>query len=59
MNLMAQYHMSGRVGKHSECREIARGIYAAKYAHALSLASELNVRLDARSVGEPTQLAHA
>jgi putative pyruvate formate lyase activating enzyme len=49
VSLMAQYHVSGKVGKDGEYLEIARGIHPEEYAQALELAEELGLRLDARS----------
>ncbi len=45
-NLMAQYHVSGKVG---EYLEIARRVQPEEYAQALEAAEELGLRLDARS----------
>jgi putative pyruvate formate lyase activating enzyme len=49
VNLMAQYYVSGKVGKDGEYLEIARGIHREEYEQALALAQELGLRLDARS----------
>jgi putative pyruvate formate lyase activating enzyme len=57
VNLMAQYYVSGKVGKEGEYLEIARGIHREEYEQALGLAKELGLRLDARSVGERRRLA--
>jgi putative pyruvate formate lyase activating enzyme len=57
VNLMAQYYVSGRVGKDGEYEEIARGIYRDEYEQALAYARELGLRLDERSVGERRRLA--
>ncbi len=59
VNLMAQYYVSGRVGKDGEYGEIARGIHREEYEEALALAHELGLRLDARSAGERYELASA
>src|ERR671934_2606802 len=50
VNLMAQYYVSGKVGKDGEYMEIARGIHREEYERALALARALGLRLDARSV---------
>jgi len=52
-------YVSGRVGRDGEYPEIARGVYRDEYERALSLANELDLRLDPRSVGERVRLAHA
>ncbi len=59
VNLMAQYHVSGKVGRNGQHDEIARGIHREEYEHALAFARELGLRLDPRSVGERRRLAHA
>jgi len=59
VNLMAQYHVSGRVGRGGEYAEIARGVYREEYERALAVAEELGLRLDARSRSERTALARA
>jgi putative pyruvate formate lyase activating enzyme len=59
VNLMAQYHVSGKVGRNGQYDEIARGIHREEYEHALAFARELGLRLDPRSVGERRRLAHA
>jgi putative pyruvate formate lyase activating enzyme len=59
VNLMAQYYVSGNVGKDGKYGEIARGIHREEYERALSLARDLGLRLDARSVGERDRLARA
>jgi putative pyruvate formate lyase activating enzyme len=59
VNLMAQYYVSGKVGQNGQYDEIARGIHREEYEQALTLASELGLRLDPRSVGERHRLAHA
>ena len=59
VNLMAQYYVSGRVGRDGEYEEIARGIHREEYEEALGLARELGLRLDPRSVGERVRLARA
>ena len=57
VNLMAQYHVSGKVGQSGQYEEIARGIHREEYEQALALADELGLRLDPRSVGERRRLA--
>jgi putative pyruvate formate lyase activating enzyme len=52
VNLMAQYYVSGKVGQDGQYVEIARGIRRDEYEQALSLARELGLRLDPRSVSE-------
>lgn len=59
VNLMAQYYVSGRVGRGGEYEEIARGIDRAEYGQALALATELGLRLDPRSVQDGHALAAA
>jgi putative pyruvate formate lyase activating enzyme len=59
VNLMAQYYVSGKVGQQGQYEEIARGIHREEYEHALTLANELGLRLDPRSVGDRRRLAHA
>ena len=59
VNLMAQYYVSGKVGRDGQYLEIARGIHRDEYERALALAVELGLRLDARSVGERDRLAGA
>jgi putative pyruvate formate lyase activating enzyme len=59
VNLMAQYYVSGKVGRNGEYAEIARGIHREEYEQALALAQELGLRLDPRSVGERRRLARA
>ena len=59
VNLMAQYYVSGKVGRNGEYEELARGIHREEYDEAVALARELGLRLDARSVGESCRLAHA
>jgi putative pyruvate formate lyase activating enzyme len=59
VNLMAQYYVSGRVGRDGEYLEIARGIQRDEYEQALALARELGLRLDPRSVTERFRLAAA
>jgi uncharacterized Fe-S radical SAM superfamily protein PflX len=56
---MAQYYVSGRVGRDGEYVEIARRIHREEYEQALALARELGFRLDPRSVGDRYQLAAA
>ena len=57
VNLMAQYYVSGKVGKDGEYLEIARGIKRTEYEQALVLARELGLRLDPRSVRDGSSLA--
>ncbi|MBD0330599.1 MAG: radical SAM protein [Thermoleophilia bacterium] len=52
VNLMAQYSVSGKVGRDGEYSEIARGIRRDEYEQALSLARKLGLRLDPRSVAD-------
>ncbi|HEU5143281.1 MAG TPA: hypothetical protein VFU04_09015, partial [Solirubrobacterales bacterium] len=59
VNLMAQYYVSGKVGRDGQYEEIARGIYREEYERALSAARELGLRLDPRSLGERGRLASA
>jgi putative pyruvate formate lyase activating enzyme len=59
VNLMAQYYVSGKVGENGQYGEIARRIHLEEYEQALSLAHELGLRLDPRSVTERHRLAHA
>jgi putative pyruvate formate lyase activating enzyme len=59
VNLMAQYYVSGKVGKDGEYMEIARGIHRGEYAEALALAQELGLRLDPRSVRDGRSLSAA
>ena len=59
VNLMAQYHVSGKVGQNGQYGEIARGIHSEEYDLALALARELGLRVDPRSVGERRRLARA
>jgi putative pyruvate formate lyase activating enzyme len=59
VNLMAQYYVSGKVGKDGDYLEIARGIHRGEYEQALALARELGLRLDARSVQARHLLAAA
>jgi putative pyruvate formate lyase activating enzyme len=59
VNLMAQYYVSGKVGRDGQYEEIARGIYREEYEAALDLARDLGLRLDPRSVGEQSRLAVA
>jgi putative pyruvate formate lyase activating enzyme len=59
VNLMAQYYVSGKVGRDGEYAEIARGIHREEYEQALALARELGLRLDPRSVEERHRLARA
>jgi putative pyruvate formate lyase activating enzyme len=59
VNLMAQYYVSGRVGRDGEYREIARAIHREEYEAALALARELGLRLDPRSVADRFRLAAA
>ena len=57
VNLMAQYYVSGKVGRDGEYLEIARGIERDEYDQALALAEELGLRLDARSRTDGLALA--
>jgi putative pyruvate formate lyase activating enzyme len=57
VNLMAQYYVSGKVGKDGEYMEIARGLDRSEYAEALAIAEELGLRLDPRSVRDGRTLA--
>jgi putative pyruvate formate lyase activating enzyme len=57
VNLMAQYYVSGKVGRDGEYMEIARGLERAEYAEALAVANELGLRLDPRSVRDGKSLA--
>jgi putative pyruvate formate lyase activating enzyme len=59
LNLMAQYYVSGKVGQDGQYEEIARGIRGEEYAHALSIAEELGLRLDPRSRADGLALAVA
>jgi putative pyruvate formate lyase activating enzyme len=59
VNLMAQYYVSGKVGRDGQYLEIARGIYREEYEQALALARDLDLRLDPRSAGERFALARA
>jgi putative pyruvate formate lyase activating enzyme len=59
VNLMAQYYVSGKVGRDGQYEEIARGIYREEYEQALGVARELGLRLDPRSAGERRRLASA
>jgi putative pyruvate formate lyase activating enzyme len=59
VNLMAQYYVSGKVGRDGEYAEIARGIHREEYEQAFALARELGLRLDPRSVEERHRLARA
>jgi len=59
VNLMAQYYVSGRVGRNGEYPEIARGVHRDEYERALRLGRELGLRLDPRSVDERFRLAPA
>jgi uncharacterized Fe-S radical SAM superfamily protein PflX len=56
---MAQYYVSGKVGKGGEYMEIARGIHREEYERALSLARGLGLRLDSRRVAQRHALARA
>jgi putative pyruvate formate lyase activating enzyme len=59
VNLMEQYYVSGKVGHDGKYEEIARGIHREEYEQALALATELGLRLDARSVSQARRLAAA
>jgi putative pyruvate formate lyase activating enzyme len=49
VNLMAQYYVSGKVGRDGQYLEIARELDRAEYREALALAEDLGIRLDPRS----------
>jgi putative pyruvate formate lyase activating enzyme len=59
VNLMAQYYVSGKVGQEGQYEEIARGIHRAEYEQALTVATELGLRLDPRSRADGLALAAA
>jgi putative pyruvate formate lyase activating enzyme len=59
VNLMAQYYPSGKVGRDGEYAEIDRHLWREEYEQAFTYASELGLRLDARSAGERRRLARA
>ncbi|MDH4177900.1 MAG: radical SAM protein [Thermoleophilia bacterium] len=59
VNLMAQYHPSGRVGRAGEFPEIDRRVVREEMDAALELADELGLRLDPRSRSEARLLARA
>jgi putative pyruvate formate lyase activating enzyme len=59
VNLMAQYYVSGKVGKDGEYLEIARTIHREEYERALAVARDLDLRLDPRSVEQRHMLARA
>jgi putative pyruvate formate lyase activating enzyme len=59
VNLMAQYHVSGKVGQNGQYAEIARGIYREEYEQTLALARKLGLRLDPRSIAERRRLDRA
>jgi putative pyruvate formate lyase activating enzyme len=59
VNLMAQYYVSGKVGKNGEYEEIARRVHREEYERALALARDLGLRLDPRSVAERRELPSA
>jgi putative pyruvate formate lyase activating enzyme len=59
VNLMAQYHPSGRVGRDGEFPELDRRLFREEYAAALDLAEELGLRLDPRSPSEARELVRA
>jgi putative pyruvate formate lyase activating enzyme len=59
VNLMAQYYVSGKVGRDGEYLEIARGLHRSEYEQALGVARELGLRLDPRSVAERVRLRPA
>ena len=59
VNLMAQYYVSGKVGRDGEYLEIARGLHRAEYEEALAVARELGLRLDPRSVADRVRLRPA
>jgi putative pyruvate formate lyase activating enzyme len=57
VNLMEQYYVSGKVGQDGQYEEIARGIHREEYDRALTVARDLGLRLDSRSVGQARRLA--
>jgi putative pyruvate formate lyase activating enzyme len=57
VNLMAQYYVSGKVGKDGEYAEIARGLHSEEYVRALAVAHELGLRLDMCSRDEGLAVA--
>jgi putative pyruvate formate lyase activating enzyme len=57
VNLMAQYYVSGKVGRDGHYDEIARGLRRDEYAEALALAESLGLRLDPRSRADGLTLA--
>jgi putative pyruvate formate lyase activating enzyme len=59
VNLMAQYYVSGKVGKDGQYEEIARRVDREEYERALALARELGLRLDPRSVADRHELPSA
>jgi putative pyruvate formate lyase activating enzyme len=59
VNLMAQYYVSGKVGQDGQYAEIARGIHREEYEQALTMATELDLRLDPRSRADGLALAAA
>jgi putative pyruvate formate lyase activating enzyme len=59
VNLMAQFYPSGRVGRDGGYPELNRHVHREEYEQALTLARELGLRLDPRSVAERHSLAHA
>jgi putative pyruvate formate lyase activating enzyme len=59
VNLMAQYYVSGKVGKDGQYEEIAREIHRQEYKQALAIANELGLRLDPRSRADGLALAAA
>jgi putative pyruvate formate lyase activating enzyme len=59
VNLMAQYYVSGKVGRDGQYEEIARGIHREEYEQALSVATGLGLRLDPRSRADGLALAGA
>jgi putative pyruvate formate lyase activating enzyme len=59
VNLMAQYYVSGKVGRDGEYEEIARRVHREEYEQALALARELGLRLDPRSVADRRELPSA
>jgi putative pyruvate formate lyase activating enzyme len=59
VNLMAQYHPSGRVGRDGRYPELDRRLSRDEYERALELAVQLDLRLDPRSRSEGLELARA
>jgi hypothetical protein len=51
---MAQYYVSGQVGRNGQFEEVARGIHREEYEQALALACELGLRLTRAASGRDT-----